>query len=495
MRPLPSYNGEPVIIIGNGPVGATAALLLARWGIPVLVLDGRLERDLGGSKAICQQRDVLDVWEAVGVGRQLANEGVTWSTARTHYKDQELFSLPLAAAGQSGVPPFVNLSQSRTEQVLAAQMAATPLIEQRWGHMVTTLSQDTLGVTLTCRTGDGEVEVGAPYVVLAAAAARRGVPRPELRRPVPHLRHPGRTPAVGERASLLLRSAVEPRPAGADPPHARLRVPHRLAGPRRRQPRRGGTLRPARGPDPGDHRAGGRLCARLEIALHLPRPSGGAHAGRAGLAGGRLCPPRRAVRGQGAELRRPRRRERGLEARLCPAGVGPRGLAPDLRRRAAGGGAREPGDHRDDDAVPRAPDRRGTRPPPRRARARPPRSRRAGPGRLGSDVRAVLVRRLPPDHPEPGTAVPRSTDAGAGAPAAARGGRAGHTHHRSRTPRGLTPACHRPRWLPRAGDRRRRRGRRPGVRRGAHRGAGADCHPGHPHARWGPGRPARRGGR
>ncbi len=155
MRPLPSYNGEPVIIIGNGPVGATVALLLARWGMPVMVLDGRLERDLRGSKAICQQRDVLDVWEAVGVGRQLANEGVTWSTARTYYKDQELFSRTLAAAGQAGFPPFVNLSQSRTEQVLAAQMAATPLIEQRWGHTVTTIRQDALGVTLTCRTVDG----------------------------------------------------------------------------------------------------------------------------------------------------------------------------------------------------------------------------------------------------------------------------------------------------------------------------------------------------
>jgi 3-(3-hydroxy-phenyl)propionate hydroxylase len=85
MPPLPSYNGEPVIIIGNGPVGATAALLLARWGMPVLVLDGRRERDRGGSKAICQQQEVLDVWEAIGVGRQLANEGVTWSTARTYY--------------------------------------------------------------------------------------------------------------------------------------------------------------------------------------------------------------------------------------------------------------------------------------------------------------------------------------------------------------------------------------------------------------------------
>jgi 3-(3-hydroxy-phenyl)propionate hydroxylase len=123
MRP---YTGAPLVVIGNGPVGETTSLLLARWGIPVIVLDGRPERDLIGSKAICQQRDVLDVWEACGVGRQLANEGVTWSSARTYYKDQELFRITLADAGQSEFPPFVNISQSRTEEALAEKMATTP---------------------------------------------------------------------------------------------------------------------------------------------------------------------------------------------------------------------------------------------------------------------------------------------------------------------------------------------------------------------------------
>jgi 3-(3-hydroxy-phenyl)propionate hydroxylase len=164
------YPGAPVVVIGNGPVGETTSLLLARWGIPVIVLDGRPERDRIGSKAICQQRDVLDVWEACGVGRQLANEGVTWSTARTYYQDQELFHLTLADAGHSEFPPFVNISQSRTEEVLAEKIAATPLIEQRWGHTVNTISQDASGVTLTCHTVDGEVEVWAPYVVMAAGS-------------------------------------------------------------------------------------------------------------------------------------------------------------------------------------------------------------------------------------------------------------------------------------------------------------------------------------
>ena len=61
-----NYSGDPVVVIGNGPVGQTTALLLARWGLPVIVLDARPERDMVGSKAICQQRDVLDVWDGLG---------------------------------------------------------------------------------------------------------------------------------------------------------------------------------------------------------------------------------------------------------------------------------------------------------------------------------------------------------------------------------------------------------------------------------------------
>jgi 3-(3-hydroxy-phenyl)propionate hydroxylase len=170
MDQLTPYTGDPLMVIGNGPVGETAALLLARWGIPVIVLDGRPARDLIGSKSICQQRDVLDVWEAVGVGRQLADEGVTWSVARTYYKNRELFSITLIDAGQSAFPPFVNISQSRTEEVLAAKMVDNPLIEVRWGHEVTTIKQAGSGVRLTCHTVDGEVEVRAPYVIMAAGA-------------------------------------------------------------------------------------------------------------------------------------------------------------------------------------------------------------------------------------------------------------------------------------------------------------------------------------
>src|SRR3982750_554801 len=140
---------DAVIVIGNGPVGQTAALLLARWGIPVLVLDARPERDLVGSKAICQQRDVLDVWDAVGVGAEVARRGVTWTTARTFHRDRELFSFTFADRGRSPFPPFVNISQCETEAVLDERIAAEHRIDVRWGHQVTGLEQDEDGVTVT----------------------------------------------------------------------------------------------------------------------------------------------------------------------------------------------------------------------------------------------------------------------------------------------------------------------------------------------------------
>jgi pentachlorophenol monooxygenase/3-(3-hydroxy-phenyl)propionate hydroxylase len=181
------YTGEPVVVIGNGPVGQTTALLLARWGIPVTILDARPERDAIGSKAICQQRDVLDVWEAVGAGARIAAEGVTWTHARTFYREHELFCVEFQDRGRSVFPPWVNISQSRTEQILDEQIAASPLIDCRWGHDVAGIAQDENGVTVTCRTRDEAVSFHAPYVVACGGA------RSDPLRAMLGLTFPGRT--------------------------------------------------------------------------------------------------------------------------------------------------------------------------------------------------------------------------------------------------------------------------------------------------------------
>ncbi|MGL5930175.1 MAG: FAD-dependent monooxygenase, partial [Dermatophilaceae bacterium] len=185
---LPRPAATPVVVVGAGPVGQSAALLLARWQVPVILLDARPQRDPVGSKALCHARDILDVWESVGAGATLAADGVTWDTARTYYRDAEISRWTFTDTGRSPFPPFVNVGQQRVEEVLDARLAAEPLVDVRWGHEVIGIDQDDDGATMTVRVGPGATEdrvgprgiddrVGdttvlrAPYVVCCAGSA------------------------------------------------------------------------------------------------------------------------------------------------------------------------------------------------------------------------------------------------------------------------------------------------------------------------------------
>lgn len=172
----PAAAPRPVVVAGNGPVGQTVALLLARHGIPVVLLDSRPARDAVGSKAICQQRDVLDVWAFAGVP-EIAEEGLTWTRARTFYRASELFAVDLPDPGASPLPPFVNISQTRTEELLDARIAREPLVDVRWDHTVEDREDADDRVRVRCSTARGPVEVEGSYLVACGGARGSGLRR------------------------------------------------------------------------------------------------------------------------------------------------------------------------------------------------------------------------------------------------------------------------------------------------------------------------------
>lgn len=162
----------PVGIVGAGPVGLVAALRLAGLGVPTVVLEADPELVKQGSKACLIQGDVLEVLDKVGCAQVIADEGVTWTVARTYVRNREIRAAEYPRG--PGFGPFVNISQHRIEQVLARAVEAEPLCDLRWGHRVTGVSQDADSVTVWVSTELGEEELGFSHLV-ACDGVRSGL--------------------------------------------------------------------------------------------------------------------------------------------------------------------------------------------------------------------------------------------------------------------------------------------------------------------------------
>ncbi|AEJ43743.1 FAD-dependent monooxygenase [Alicyclobacillus acidocaldarius] len=174
-----TYFGEdrskPVLVVGAGPVGLTAALALRRYNIPVVVLEAEPQGRLRpGSRAIFIHRATLQLLEAVytGLGFTLARHGLVWPVKRTFFRGREVYVRRYPPVDPSQLPPFTSLPQVEIERYLY-EACLQAGVEFAWSQRVEDVEVKADGVRLSASSG---VTWEAPYVV-AADGARSDVRR------------------------------------------------------------------------------------------------------------------------------------------------------------------------------------------------------------------------------------------------------------------------------------------------------------------------------
>ncbi len=176
----------PVLIVGAGPTGMTAALELAHFGVPSILLDE--DHVLSeGSRAIAYSADTLAAWERLGALGPMLAKGVAWSVRHTYFRDRWLFDQSFPLPGDGFLPRFFNLQQYYVERFLLDRIEQTPLIEVHWDHRVVGCHEDGGALTLQVSTPQGEQEISGSYV-LACDGARSSM-RKLLDLPFPGVTH------------------------------------------------------------------------------------------------------------------------------------------------------------------------------------------------------------------------------------------------------------------------------------------------------------------
>ncbi|MET9461802.1 FAD-dependent oxidoreductase [Streptomyces canus] len=161
----------PVVVVGAGPVGLSAALALRARGREVVLLEAEpKDRERPGSRALFVHRETLALLDGMcpGLADEITAYGQTWRTRRTLYRGREVYSRTYPP--REGPPPFTSLRQVDTERFLRAACERAG-VEFVWDSRVLDVRTTATGVRLSCDDGR---EWSCAYAV-AADGARSAV--------------------------------------------------------------------------------------------------------------------------------------------------------------------------------------------------------------------------------------------------------------------------------------------------------------------------------
>jgi len=159
---------RPVIVVGAGPVGMSAAIDLAQHGVPVLVLDEDDTVSIG-SRGVCYAKRALEIFDRLGLGDAVCDRGVSWNVGRTFFGEREVYSFNLRPQPDHKRPGMINLQQYHLEEKLVGRCAQAG-VEIRWKNKVVGVQPGSRSVVLEVETPDGRYAIDCDWLVVADGA-------------------------------------------------------------------------------------------------------------------------------------------------------------------------------------------------------------------------------------------------------------------------------------------------------------------------------------
>ncbi|HLI77100.1 MAG TPA: FAD-dependent monooxygenase [Acidobacteriaceae bacterium] len=153
----------PVLIVGAGPTGMTAAIELRRAGVPVRIID-KSDHMARWSQALVVQARTLEQFQRLGIAEEAVRRGRKIRGGRLFSEGKEIAHLDLSRLATT-YPYALFLPQSETEALLNERMETLGVRTERRVELVG-LQEDGEAVMARLRHPDGqEEEVHSPWLL------------------------------------------------------------------------------------------------------------------------------------------------------------------------------------------------------------------------------------------------------------------------------------------------------------------------------------------